>query len=80
MTAVDARFAGGTILLEVDDEYTGDGRSMVRVELPGHTLHLFPHEARGLANALREAVVDANNPPPRRHPDVDDRLRALDDE
>ncbi|WP_156377073.1 hypothetical protein [Microbacterium sp. Root53] len=61
MTAVDARFAGGTILVQVDEEYTGDHRVMVRVDMPGHTLHLFRHEARDLANALREAAAEAGD-------------------
>lgn len=61
MSAVDARFAGGTILVQVDEEYTGDERVTVRIDMPGLTLHLFRHEARDLANALREAAAEAGD-------------------
>lgn len=49
---VDARFVGGTILVEQDAEYLGDGSSVVVLSLPGHTVALFPREARALAAAL----------------------------
>ena len=51
-TFVDARFAGGAIQVEQDDEYVGDGSAVVRLALPGHAIALFPHEARALAAAL----------------------------
>lgn len=61
MSAVDARFAGGTVFVEPDREYIGDGRAVVRLALPGHTVPLFPHEARALAQALN-AAADAAQP------------------
>lgn len=51
-TIVDARFAGGAVVVERDTEYLGDGRAVVVLSLPGHTVALFPHEARALAAAL----------------------------
>ena len=51
-TVVDVRFAGGAVIVEQDAEYIGDGRTVVTLALPGHTVALFPHEARALARAL----------------------------
>lgn len=51
-TFVDARFAGGAIQVQQDADYLGDGRAVVTLALPGHTVALFPHEARALAAAL----------------------------
>ena len=51
-TIVDARFAGGHIAVEHDNEYTGDGRDGVILTLPGHSIWLFAHEARKLAAVL----------------------------
>lgn len=53
---VDARFAGGSVTVEADNDYAGDDAPCVRVELPGHTVWLFAHEAKAMALALnREA-------------------------
>lgn len=65
-TVVDARFAGGAVVVERDDEYTGDGRPGVRLELPGHSLWLFAHEARALAKALAEHAATAEKKDARR--------------
>lgn len=51
-TVADARFAGGAIIVGQDAEYIGDGHTVVTLALPGHTVALFPHEARRLAAAL----------------------------
>jgi hypothetical protein len=51
-TVVDVRFAGGAVVVEQDAEYIGDGRTVVVLSLPGHTVALFPREARALAAAL----------------------------
>ncbi|WP_456286237.1 hypothetical protein M1D46_00470 [Microbacterium sp. JZ70] len=59
-TFVDARFAGGVIQVEQDAEYIGDGRTVVTLAFPGHTVALFPHEARALAAALT-AHADATS-------------------
>lgn len=49
---VEARFAGGTITADVDHvEWLG--RDVICVDIPGLTLHLYPHEARDLAAALQ---------------------------
>ncbi|WP_315551667.1 hypothetical protein [Microbacterium aurum] len=63
MTTVDARFAGGPIIVEADD-YPGDLRddvTMVRVAAPGAPeLLLFPHEAQAFALAIaRELELGA---------------------
>ncbi len=58
-TFVDARFAGGAVSVEQDAEYIGDGRSVVLLTLPGHTVALFPHEARALAAALTAHAKNA---------------------
>ncbi|WP_417554310.1 hypothetical protein [Microbacterium sp.] len=51
-TFVDARFAGGAIQVQPDADYLPDGRTVVTLALPGHTVALYPHEARALADAL----------------------------
>jgi hypothetical protein len=56
---VDARFAGGAIIVEPDAEYLGDGSSVVTLALPGLTVALFPHEARALAAALSSTAKEA---------------------
>ncbi|MBD3942806.1 hypothetical protein IF188_13985 [Microbacterium sp. NEAU-LLC] len=53
MTAVDARFAGGSILVEPVASVL-DGRTMVRIQAPGYEVVLFPHEADRLAEALSD--------------------------
>lgn len=58
-TAVDARFAGGPILVSAS-EFVGS--DVVRLQVPGaNPLPLFPHEARDLAAALL-AHAGAPNP------------------
>lgn len=52
---VDARFVGGTITLESQyEEWLGE--TLVKVELPGHTLMLRTFEARDLAQALQNVA------------------------
>lgn len=56
---VDARFAGGSITVTADDEYTGDGAHGVILDMPGGSVWLFAHEARALSRALaRQAVTE----------------------
>ncbi|MEV8239455.1 hypothetical protein AB0O90_04415 [Microbacterium testaceum] len=57
---VDARFAGGAILVD-----TGDvaGSPVVTVEMPGDTVAIFPDEARRLAVVLIEQAARADTPP-----------------
>ncbi len=80
MTAVDARFAGGEILVDEESSVL-DGTRMVTIDAPGWDVVLFPHEARALAAALIDAAAKAESRAERlrRRPDVDDRLRELDD-
>lgn len=80
MTAVDARFAGGTIVVDVDPPFEGRP-ALVEVNLPGLTVGLFPHEARALAAALTTVADDVEKRADRlrRRPEVDDHLRELDD-
>lgn len=78
MTAVDARFAGGTIF--VDQGTILDGEPIVVVDLPGHNgIPLRPFEARALADALRGIAHEIDKKPLRRRADVDEALRDLDD-
>ena len=80
MTVVDARFAGGTIVVETieADEYRP---ALVEINLPGLTVAFFAHESRALATALLEAATEAETPTARlkRPHEVDDHLRELDD-
>lgn len=59
-TFVDARFAGGAIVVESDDEYTGDGQAGVILALPGQSVWLFPREARALAHELQAYAAAAS--------------------
>lgn len=62
--AVDARFAGGTITLEPEHvEWLGS--DLVKVDMPGHVLHLRPHEARDLAAALQSLAQHIDEEQPR---------------
>lgn len=61
---VDARFAGGTIALE-PEHVEWLGADLVKVAMPGHTLHLRPHEARDLANALQSLAQHIDEEQPR---------------
>lgn len=54
MRIVEARFAGGPIIVDRDEMYTGAGTEGVRVEIPGQSIWLFAHEAQELAAALAE--------------------------
>lgn len=53
---VEARFAGGTITVDVQHE-DWIGEELVRVETPGTVLHLRKHEARDLAAALQNIAT-----------------------
>lgn len=53
---VDARFAGGLIMVESDAEYLGD-EAVVVLDLPGCSVALFPREARKLAAALVDVAA-----------------------
>lgn len=81
MTAVDARFAGGPILVTGDAHTSYDPDvTLVQIDAPGWVTALFPHEARALAAALTAAANAAERAPRlKRHPDVDDHLRGLDE-
>ena len=58
--AVDARFAGGPILVD-----TGDvaGSPVVTVHMPGDAAAMFPDEARRLAVALIEQAARTETSP-----------------
>ncbi|KQR23179.1 hypothetical protein [Microbacterium sp. Leaf151] len=58
--AVDARFAGGSILVDVDEHA---GAPVVIVQMPGDSAAMFPDEARRLAVTLIEQAARAENPP-----------------
>ncbi|MCI2959126.1 hypothetical protein MN032_15655 [Agromyces atrinae] len=81
MTAqvVDARFAGGTIIV---DQGHVDGEAdlkLVSVDAVGYAFPMFPTEARALAEALIAAADEAEQTRTlRRRPETDDRLQALD--
>lgn len=49
---VDARFAGGAIVITRLDDYRG---TLTRLDAPGYSLDLFPAEAAALAAALTAA-------------------------
>lgn len=63
MTAafVDARFAGGPIKVEPDEFLE---QMVVRVDVPGMTVPLFPDEAIRLAVELIAAAHRAEHPKP----------------
>ena len=81
MTAVDARFAGGPILIDQGHATYDAATKLVTVMAPGFDTALFPHEARALATALLEAATEAEASAARlkRPHEVDDHLRELDD-
>lgn len=61
---VDARFAGGTITLEPQhEEWLGE--TLVKLDLPGHTLMLRTFEARDLAAALQTLAQHLDEEQPR---------------
>lgn len=64
MTAVDARFAGGPVLVDTA-ELGCTGEPVVGLEAPGYYVDFFAHEARALAAALISAanVIDKKNAP-----------------
>ncbi|WP_288121545.1 hypothetical protein [Microbacterium sp. 69-7] len=77
MTMLDARFAGGSLQVDVAD-FAGVGG--VTLEMPGNTAGMFPDEARALAAALVVAAGAAERPRIlRRAPHVDDELQRLAD-
>ncbi len=79
---VDARFAGGTLFVQQDDEYIGDGQAVVVLDIPGHNdLALFPREARALADALRaeaNGISRDSDRRIRRRADANDELQERD--
>ena len=59
MTALlDARFAGGPLEVSADHFKHAPETAAVRIDGPGFSLALFPHEARALAAAL---IVEADD-------------------
>lgn len=57
MAAVfDARFAGGSIAVDVEELPHEHDTSVVVVTAPGQTLELLPHEAVALSVALIQAA------------------------
>jgi len=54
---LDARFAGGAIVVDVDTLPHAPEQPIVRVQLPGLELALFDHEAADLAAALALAAA-----------------------
>lgn len=81
MTVVDARFAGGPIIIDHGHATYDIATKLVTLAAPGFDTALFPQEARALATALLEAATEAEKREARlrRHHDVDDHLRELDD-
>lgn len=82
MSVVDARFAGGAIMV-VPTTLAFTDTAVVSVNVPGTgEIPMFPHEARALAKALQDAVdaAESSTRELRRDPRVDDHLRGLDDE
>lgn len=81
MTTVDARFAGGPILVDEGHATYDAATKLVTIDAPGWDTALFPHEARALAAALLDAAGSAERRTTRLHRrnEVDDRLRELDD-
>lgn len=77
MTAVDARFAGGPIVV-IDAPPVDVRPALIEVHMPGNVLELFPHEALQLAEALTAAVKEQARHL-KRPAEVDDHLRQLDD-
>lgn len=75
--AVDARFAGGAILVEQDAGYLGDGRSIITLALPGLVVPLFPHEARALAAALTSQANAASGARTAREMALDASFRVV---
>lgn len=53
---VDIRSAGGTTFLDVE-HIDWLGRDLIRMDLPGLTVHLEIHEARDLAAALQSLAL-----------------------
>ncbi|WP_454115479.1 hypothetical protein [Microbacterium lacticum] len=75
---IDARFAGGPLIVATEPLIYDDGRVAVTVDGPGFRLALFAHEARDLSAALALAADTADRPATiRRHSDVDERLQEL---
>ncbi|MFT3797181.1 hypothetical protein [Microbacterium sp.] len=76
---VDARFAGGALIVTATTLPHDDSIESVRLTGPGFDLALFPHEAAALAAALGRATRTAARRARqlRRPVDVDAQLREL---
>ncbi|WP_394279834.1 hypothetical protein [Microbacterium sp.] len=59
MTAVDARFAGGSIIIDQGHATYDPTTKLVTINAPDWDAALFPHEARQLAAALTAAAAEA---------------------
>lgn len=58
--AVEARFAGGAIVVDTNDVA---GSSVVTMDMPGNAAAMFPDEARRLAVTLIEQAARAEASP-----------------
>lgn len=58
--SVEARFAGGAIVVDTDDVA---GSPVVTVDMPGNTAAMFPDEARRFAVSLIEQAARAEAAP-----------------
>lgn len=79
MTIVEARFAGGPIVIDEAVDTLDQTRRLVKIDAPGFDTALFPHEARALAKALQDAAASAETRTTRlrRSRDIDDELREV---
>lgn len=80
MTAVDARFAGGTLIVDQAVDVLDPARRLVTLDIPGcNQFGLFPDEARAVAAALVVAAAEADRlRTVRRRAGVDEGLRGID--
>lgn len=81
MTTVDARFAGGDIIVDLGHATYDPETKLVVIDGPGWEAALFSHESRAFAAALIAAADEAEKQTVRlRRPhEVDDQLREIDD-
>lgn len=80
-TVIDARFAGGSIIVGHGHATHDPATRLVTIDAPGWEAALFAHESRALASALIAAADEADRQARhlRRPAAVDDHLRQLDD-